>query len=138
MREGLGFMTGLGRWGCKWSVWQRSSIHSKQPRGGTVCHPQVKNGDVAVLVKKAPSISIESQGAAKNAAFVDIVHNNRFIRVISVYCPCRTEGPITELRDMVQAIPDTVVVGDWNAASMTLAASKGCSWVLAMSACLTR
>ena len=80
-----------------------------------VCHPQVKNGGVAVLVKKAPSISIESQGAAKNAAFVDIVHNNRFTRVISVYCPCRTEGPITELRDMVQAIPDTVVVGDWNA-----------------------
>ena len=30
-----------------------------------VCHPQVKNGGVAVLVKKAPSISIENQGGSK-------------------------------------------------------------------------
>ena len=80
-----------------------------------VCHPEVKNGGVAVLVKKAPSISVERQGAAKNAAFVDIVHNSRYTRVISVYCPCRTEGPITELREMASAVPDTVVIGDWNA-----------------------
>ena len=80
-----------------------------------VCHPGIVKGGVAVLVKKAPSITIERQGAAMNAAFVDIVHNCRFTRVVSVYCPCATEGPITELRDMVQAIPDTVVVGDWNA-----------------------
>ena len=56
-----------------------------------MCHPEVKNGGVTVLVKKAPSISVERQGAAKNAAFVDIVHNSRYTRVISVYCPCRTE-----------------------------------------------
>ena len=75
-------------------------------------------------VKKAPSISIEKQGAAMNAAFVDIVHNCRFTREVSVYCPCGTEGPITELRDMVQAIPDTVVVGDWNACRLDTCSIK--------------
>ena len=63
-----------------------------------VCHPGIVKGGVAVLVKKAPSITIERQGAAMNAAFVDIVHNCRFTRVVSVYCPCATEGPITELQ----------------------------------------
>ena len=80
-----------------------------------VCCPGIEKGGVAVLVMKPPSVCIERQGAVKNAAFVDIVHNNRFTRVISVYCPCGTQDPIAELREMVQAIPGTEVVGDWNA-----------------------
>ena len=62
------------------------------------CHPGVEDGGVAVLVMKPPSVCIERRGAAKNAAFVDIVHKNRSTRVISVYCLCGTQGPTDEFQ----------------------------------------
>ena len=110
-----GFYEWIGKMGVQVVCVAETKCPLKTTKGWhCVCHPEVKNGGVAVLVKKAPSISVERQGAAKNA-FVDIAHNSRYTRVISVYCPCRTEGPITELREMASAVPDTVVIGDWNA-----------------------
>ena len=68
-----GFYEWIGRMGVQVVCVAEIKCPLKTTKGWhCVCHPEVKNGGVAVLVKKAPSISVERQGAANNAAFVDI------------------------------------------------------------------
>ena len=58
-----GFYEWIGKMGVQVVCVTETKCHLKTTKGWhCVCHPEVKNGGVTVLVKKAPSISVERQG----------------------------------------------------------------------------